>query len=424
MKRKFEELADDLSWFVEQRQDLILALDITDHEVAYVLKTLEVVEAKRAGDVFMMFAHEAHDACTYVEAVMDSVRVQLDGINALQEKDGEPPWPELPAECDDPRRVPSERIRSLVGWVRQRLPEGRHHVVLGLLPVKVNDQAEYAEVVGGLLPRGGIEPWMVNLRILVRDDRKSPFLLPALTREPMDRVLIYDRLDLSPSAMLQTLMADAQDPELAEGERMTALVQLAALDYSHRRYDESYRKWGILFDYYARMETPTMQALCLCGAGDALREQGKLDEAKRRYQQGLALAQRPEALPVTLNLLAAVGDLCLRREEWVEAEGYLNLADQVASKTMQIYAKCDIMEQHGVALLYVGKPVEARTKWRATADLSREFKHYTRSESALRRLMAYFEAAHMAAERQACARELEEVAMERKTLERGREAAR
>src|SRR5690606_9831213 len=142
----------------------------------------------------------------------------------------------------------------------------------------------------------------------------------------------------------------------AEGERMTALVQLAALDFSHRRYDESYRKWGILFDYYARMETPTMQALCLCGAGDALREQGELDEAKRRYQQGLALAQSPEALPVTLNLLGAVGDLCLRREEWAEAEGYLNLADQVASNTMQIYAKCDIMDQHGVALLHVGRP--------------------------------------------------------------------
>lgn len=423
MRRKFEELAHDLSWFVEQRQDLILALDITDHEVAYVLKTLEVVEVKHPSDVFMLFAHEAGDAHTYVEAVMNNVRVQLEGINALRAKDGEPPWPELPAECDDPGRTPSERIRSLIGWVRERLPEGRHHVVLGLLPVKVTDQAGYAEVIGGLLPREGIEPWMMNLRILVRDDRESPFLIPALRRDPIDRVLVYDRLDLSPSAMLQTLINDAQDPELAEGERMTALVQLAALDYSHRRYDESCRKWGILFDYYARMETPAMQALCLCGAGDALREQGKLDEAKRRYQQGLALAQRPEALPVTLNLLAAVGDLCLRREEWVEAEGYLNLADQVASHTMQIYAKCDIMEQHGIALLSVGKPVEARTKWRAAADLSREVKHYTRSESALRRLMAYFEAERMPAERQACARELAEVEMERKAFERGQEAA-
>ena len=127
-----------------------------------------------------------------------------------------------------------------------------------------------------------------------------------------------------------------------------------------------------------------------------------------RYQQGLALAQDLSTLPVALNLLMGVGETCLELQEWGEAEGYLGLADQVASKTFQVFAKCDIMDRHGVALLAVGRMAEARAKWRATADLCRELGHPKRWESALEHLVGLFEQARMPEEAKAHRRELAE----------------
>lgn len=414
MRRVLETLGEDLRWFVEQREEFALVLDATDHEIPYVLKVLQVVEGELFGDLFVNFAHPLEELDSYMDALMANMNAQISGVNALRAEDSLDPWPALPPECTQATCPPSDRIKALVKYVRAQMPEGDHHLVLGLLPAAIADRAAYSRIVGGLLPKQGIEPWMTNVRLILRDDRDQAFLVPYLDGLQPDRVLIYDRLDLSANAMTQALEDDAMDPTIDEGERMTALVQLAALDFSHRRYGESYRKWGVLFAYYHQHESKPMQALCLCGAADVLRAMGRLEDAKARYQSGLALSDALETLPATLNLLVGVGETCILLEHWEEAEGYLALADQVASKTSLVFPKCDIMERHALTLLALGRTDEAAKKWRSTVDLSREMQHFTRAESALSRLISLFEAAKMPLEVKRHRDELAEVQAEQR----------
>ncbi len=182
MRRKFEELKQNLSWFLEQRENLVLVLDVTEHEVPYTLKMLDGIEQGRESDVFLAFAHEASDANAYADRVMADVRTQVEAVNGIRQADGLPPWPELPSECRDLRKGPAERIKAVLRYVRARLPEGDHRIVLSLLPVVVGDAAAYARVVGGLLPRQGLESWMVGVRIIARDEREQRFIIPHVER--------------------------------------------------------------------------------------------------------------------------------------------------------------------------------------------------------------------------------------------------
>lgn len=419
MRRKFEQLRQNLAWFVDQRDNLVLVIDATEHEVPYTLKMLDGIEQVRESDVFLAFAHEASDANAYVDRVMADVRTQVQAVNGIREAESLSPWPELPFECRDLRTAPAERIKAMLRYVRARLPEGEHRVVLSLLPVVIENAEAYARVVGGLLPRQGLEPWMVGVRIIVRDEREQRFIIPHVERERIERVAIYEGLDFSPTGLARALREDAVDADVPEEERMMALVQLVTLDQAHLRLDETIERWGALFNYYKRSENVFMQALCLCSAAEALRQSGRPKEAKVRYQQGLAIAQDLSTLPVALTLLMGVGEVCLELQEWAEAEGYLDLADQVASKTFQASAKCDIMDRHGVALLAVGRTAEARAKWRAAADLSREVGHPTRCESALEHLVGLFERARLPEEAKAHRRELAEVRRARQTATAG-----
>lgn len=413
MRRKFDELRENLTWFVQQRDELVLVLDIVGDEVAYVLKLLDMVEQGRPGDVFLLFAHPLEDLHGYMTALMANVQTQVDGANALRRQAALEPWPELPPRCLDPRVKASDRLLALVAYVRDRLPEGDHHVVLGLLPTALHDAAAYAEIVGGLIPRRGLEPWMARTRIILRDDRSARFIIPSLAKEGVERVLLYQDLDLSPDGLVQSLVDEAADQAAPEDDRLAALVQLAALDYAHGRLPASIRKWGVSFEAYVRKGNIPMQALCLGGVGDVLRRMGKLAEAKEKYQQGLALAQDLSAFPVALNLLIGVGEVCIQRQEWQEAEGYLAIADQLASKLCLVYPKCDIMDRHGLALLALGRTEAAQAKWRATVDVSREIQHYARCESALHSLIRLYERGRMHTEVRAHRRELEEVERER-----------
>lgn len=413
MRRKFEQLKQNLTWFVEQRDNLVLVVDTTEHEIPYVLKMLDAVEQEHASDVFLAFAHDIIDADDYLSILMDNVQTQLAAVNELRRKAQQPNWPLLPPECTSRRVAPSERLKALLLYVRAQLPEGDHRIVLGLLPTTLGNAAEYARVITGLLPKNGLEPWMVGVRILVRDNRERPFLIPYVEKERIARVALYERLDLSPEALAQALAEDAVSPEVPEAERAMALVQLAASDHAHRRYDQAFEKWGVLFNYYYRQGNIPMQAMCLCSRAEALRYAGRPKEAKLQYQQGLALAQDLSTLPIAMTLLMGIGEVCLQLEQWVEAEGFLSLADQVAAKTFQVYSRCDIMVRHGVALLACGRTAEARARWRVAADLCRELEYYERQESALANLVELFDRAGMRREASEHRQELAQVRHQR-----------
>jgi tetratricopeptide (TPR) repeat protein len=244
-----------------------------------------------------------------------------------------------------------------------------------------------------------------GVRVILRDDKKQPRLIPELRRQKNPHVLVYEP-DLSPEALMDSMARQALDPGLSEGERMQVLGQLAALDYAYDRLDEAAAKYGVLFDYYTKHKAPAMQALVLQGAGDIFRKTGKIRLARDRYAQGLTCALETQSLPLLLSLTYNVGDTNLALESWTDAEGHLDIARTLAGKLLNPQLQADAMEKMGVARLAQKRYGEAAAIWNEAAELCRGWNHRDRLCSILERLAALYGAARKTAEQRVCEAEL------------------
>jgi len=406
MQQRMERLKEAFAWFVDQSEVLVLVLDTGHHDLPITLKLIEAVEAQREAEIFLTFAHGIHDAHLYVDELMKNIRIQLRAVQALCAAEGLPPWPEPPPACNDGRISSSDRVIALLGWVREQLPDPNSHIVLSLLPATIESPAAYLALLRGLLPWNGVQPWMERVRILVRDDRNQRFLLPQLEHNKLREIVVVDDIDFSPERMEEIVTAQAADPNLDEGERANAMMQLAGIDLAHGRFDAAFHKWVALAAYYHKYDAPAMAAHCLCGAGDVLMRIGKPADAKTKYQQGLGIAQTPEAAAVALPLLMGAGRACLALQQWQEAEGYLALADPLSLQTVQMPQHAEVCDLHGVALLAIGQTEKAAEQFRVAVDVGHELHHYVCAESALEHLIALFRSAGMRTEAAAHEHEL------------------
>lgn len=406
MRRKVAELRDSLAAFVEQRDDLLLVVSCADPEMVYVLKMLEGSDDGSPGDLFLTFAEPCHDGAQYAAAIMSNLRVQIELARAPLAARGEDPLPPLPALCDDESAPPHARLRAAMDHVSSLVPaEGWHHIVWGFLPLQIGDHEAYARLVAELIPWQGPEPWMRGLRVIARDNRKSPFLIPGLRKKKAPGVLIYE-MDMSPAALNDALVQEAADRSLPAEGRMQALMQLAGLDHAYKRYPEALAKYRRLYDFHAEQRAPAMQALALLGVGDVLRQQGDLRGARLRYQQGLTLAMQTQALPVMLHLTSAIGEVDLELGDDRDAEGFFGLAEEIAGKSMNPFAKAQVMENRGIARERLGDSAGAVVSWRGADTLCQSFGDHERRRSVLKRLIRAYKALFLDKERRACEEEL------------------
>jgi tetratricopeptide (TPR) repeat protein len=405
MWRKLDELKRTLSGFVGQREDLLLVVSCADPEVAYVLKTLEGIDDTSPGDLFLVFAEPFTQAEAYAAAIMKNLRAQA---AAAQARSGEgAPLPPFPPPCEDEGAPPHARLRAAVDHVSSLVPtQGEHRVVWAFLPVQVTDQEGYARLVGQFIAWNGPEPWMRGLRVVARDDRPCPFLLPALRKRKAPGVLLYE-MNMSPEALNDALVLEAADRSLPLSRRMQALVQLAGLDYAYKRYPDAIKKYVFLYDHYTEHNAPAMAALSLQGVGDCLRRQGDLQGARLRYQQALTLAMGAKALPVLLALTSALGDVSLELDEPREAAGFFKLAADIAGRVMNPFARADAQEKQGIACDRAGDRAGAVVVWTEAAKLCEGFRYHERRRTVLGRLIDAYKAMYQDKERRTCELELE-----------------
>lgn len=392
VRKRIEELKTTLHSFVDQADDLLLVISARDTDMALVHKILEGVDQEQPADIVLRFAHEAKGAGAYVDSVMANVDAQIEGANAALVAEGREPWPKLPREATDPRQPHDERIKAAMRHVRGLFAkDGDHRIVWCFLPAAITDPTGYSTVIGRLLPRDGIQPWMHSQRIIARDDRDSAFLVPHLHQQKIEGTLVF-HADFSTDAMLESLAEEARDPETPESVRMMQILQLAATDFAYKRHAQSVEKYGICFAYFEREKMPSFQALCMAGVGDVLLATGKTAEAKQRYQQGLALSAPDgvQGLPVTMQLCSKTGDVCMMQREYAEAEGYYDTASQIAGKLLNLEYKCDNMEKLGIARASrneVGKAVEI---WKLAIGICQEGDYFIRWRSILDHLIALY----------------------------------
>ncbi len=406
MQRKLDELRETLAGFVEQRESLLLVVCAADPELAYVIKTLEGLDDTSPADLFLIFAEPFTEAPAYASAIMKNLRAQIEVAPAPRAERGEDPLPPLPEVCDDESAPPPARLRAAIDHVASLLPpEDGNRAVWGFLPLQVANHEAYARLVGEFVAWRGPEAWMRGLRVIARDDRARPFLAPGLRRLAAPRVLIYD-LDMSPEALNDALVKEASNRSLPVTARMQALLQLASLDYAHKRYPQAIEKYGALYNHYGQSEDKAMQALTLQGAGDSLRRMNDLKGARVKYQQGLLLAMQTTALPVLLNLTSALGDVSLKLDALRDAERFFGLSEQLAGRLMNPFARADALEKQGIARDRLSDPGNAVLAWREAEATSRAFAYHERRRSTLERLIAAYRLMQMDDERRACEAEL------------------
>ncbi len=374
MKRKFEELRETLDEFVQQDEYPMLVVGCLSQELAYVVKFLQGLEDKHPQNYFVVFPQPCDDPARYLDGVVESVRLQVEAAGSMRAERGEPPFPPLPRTLSDPRRTPAQRLEAVLHYLRSLLPnEDEHRVVVGLLPLSCKDFESYGKLMTTIMPLPTVQPWMKALRIVAYDDRTHKTLATAMRDCKVEHVLTFD-VDFSTPALTDALARDAADPSVPVPERMSCLMQLAALDYSYKRYPDALEKYGVLFKYYEAEKTPAMQALALLGTGDTLRAAGHLKLAKQRLQQGIAIGMEHKVLPVLLNLFTSISGVCMQLSHFDEAESYADSGAQVAAAVLNPFAYADMHELKGDAQIAQGKLTDgsrrtsvARTSARRTS---------------------------------------------------------
>lgn len=398
MKRKFDELRENLDEFVEQNDYPALVVGCLLEELAYVTTFLQGLDEKHPEAYFLVFPQPFVTPAGYLDAVVESLHVQLAAAAEVRKERGEPAFPPLPAEVADGRLEPNTRLFALLQYLRSLLPNERDHtVVVGFLPLECRDLGGYLGLMGTILPLPDVQPWMVALRIVIYDDRSHRALLTALRNAQAENVLTYE-VDLSTPALTNALTVDAANTSLPVAERMAALMQLAALDYSYRRYPDAIQKYGVLYTYYESQQSPSMQALCLLGVGDTLRAAGSPVPAKEALQRGVALAMEHKALAPLLNLLLSLVGVCSELGQHADAESYADSGTQVAAAVLNPFAYADLFQHKGDAQLAQGKLAEAMATYQRCEQICETYAYYYRWKLVLGRQIAWYESGHLTRE--------------------------
>jgi hypothetical protein len=402
MRRKLDEVGTVVSDHLRQRDDLTMVVSCRAGDLAVLSKILERVRATRPDDLVIACSESFVEPAAYVAALVAEVSARIDAANALRAEKDIAPAPTLPPVCSDPRAPSDARLVAMVDALHAHTPAEDGLVVLVLIPLAIHDQLGWARLMAPFLDAGEIHGWMRQLRVLARDDRDHPALVPAVDHRRPEGVVIYE-LDLSTATLVEEMARDAVDPSVPKEERMTLLLQLAAIDFGYQRFEDATAKYRIVFEHFAERGQPLQQAMCLEGVASVLRRVGSHAQARARLQQALVLATSSGVPMAMLNVLTALGEVCLDLGQPADAAGYLELADAAARRALQPYARCDVLERIGEARWLLDDWGGAIRAWTQAAELSRQLKYVTRWLGVEQRLVSAFSQAGMENERSAAA---------------------
>lgn len=395
-------LQDTLWGLVAQGEHYVLMLRCRDLDVPLVHKVLEAVDQNSPSDVFLSFAQPfvfdprdpkpERTAHIWLDAVMQALEQQLAGANVLREQDRQPPWPELPVDCWS-------------GTVRDRIDSALAHVG-GLFPVEDDHRVLWTFVPTEIGTREAWFAWTSVVAIFLQPDsphaghriviRVDNAIVEAVEADPDKSALLFD-VDFSPEAMANDLVHTALDPAALPKERAHALMQIAGLDYTHRRYAEAARKYGAAYTLLDGVEdSEGTRASCLQAVGHIARMVDDLALAKKRYQQALALSvPQPDTLPVAMNIASDLGDVCVaqaaaphlpRSADLEEARGYYEIANLIAGKFCNVHFKADVLEKLGIVRDELGDTGGAVAAWHEARDLCVDVQYEYRLASILEQL--------------------------------------
>jgi hypothetical protein len=388
LKRKMEDLQENLEEFVEQTDYSLLVVSCTSDEGLYVSTLLAAMDEARPESLFWVFVEPFQDAPQYVDAMVAGLKRQLEAGSAMRTERGEPPFPELPGATHDRSAEPGQRFEALLRFLPLLLGDPKAQTfVVGLLPTACRDELAFAQLIVRVLPYPERPKWLEPLRIVTLDPRERPVLLPVLQKRDVQTVLTFP-LDFSTPALTAALSEDAADPSVPLPERMANLMQLAALDFSHQRHADAQEKYSLLHAYYSEPQQPEMQAMCLLGSGDSLDATGEPAKAKLLFERGIDLCLKHDKKLPLLHLLLAVIRVCTKLGLHHQAELYAHSGFTIALALLNGPVYALLAEQKADAQLAQGKRDEALKTYDYARKLAETYSVYGIWKSVLEKLDA------------------------------------
>lgn len=406
MQEKFVRLRATLDEFARQDDYPMLVLGCGSLELIYVVKAFEALDQTLPSHLILPFHHAFREPHQWLDGLVELTRVQLESLDANLAAADKPPTSPLPMAALDSRTPAPERLRALLTHLAALLPnQHEYRVVVGLLPLECDELSAFAELIAGVLPITGpsgpeLPAGVRALRLLVWDDLEAKVLSDAIYQTKAPHILRYAD-DFSTPALVDAIGRRAADRSLALSERMSALLQLAALDFSHRRYAAAIEKYGVLHEYYAQQGQPDLQAMTLLGAGDTLIGAGQLEPGKLRLQQGVAVAMECKSLGVLSVLLRSLTSVCASLGQHAEAESYADSGARVAAATLTPGAYIDMLDRRGDAELAQAKYEQAMASYTKCRGLCRELDDHERWISILDKQAEFYARARMEEEHRA-----------------------
>ncbi|HEY6725135.1 MAG TPA: hypothetical protein VI197_13970 [Polyangiaceae bacterium] len=447
MRRALQDTKENLTEFVQQGDYCLLLIGTADNDVPWVLKIQEQLASETPGTLYFSFPDDFVTKESYALEIANRLSLLLALENEQRGADGRDALEPFPDSMLAEKTAPKQRLlvafKHMIEWLTD---PSEQRVVMTVMPLTEPPPAYYQFMSEFAIHHGVREAWMDNGRIIARDERATHVTSLSLYDAQADGMLAFD-VNFSTDAMAASMAQDAVDPSLPLAERMQNYLQLAMIDMSYKRYDESIQKYVVLYEYYARMEAPLMQALCILGVGDCLRLAGQSATALEKYQQGLALGLNakspvpvaappladgspnpnpglhPSAPPILLNLLLAAGETSMTLGRYADSESYYDSASRMAARCMNPFAAADALERQGEAALARGDHGAALGAWTNADNVAKSCKYYDRRESVLTRQKQLHEGAHMYPKAAEAQREIELVRYLREHPEMDAQAA-
>ncbi len=408
MQSPLQDLRDTLVDFIDRGEPRALVLAAFDEEMGTIARVVDGVDGESPNDVVMMHLASVGAAKAYVDGFLAAVQRELAEVNEARANANEPPLAPFSQECthgDTDPRSPYTRLQAIARHMMTWLPaEGDHRLVLALLPETITNQEVQAFVVGAMLALQG-EPWAERLRVVLRDERRSPFLMPVLEKVGATRVGLHTA-GVAVSDCADASAREAANAKVPAARRMQAFLQCAMLDVALGRYPAAAEKFGLLYDYYDRHKVIVLKTMVVQAMGDLFVRTKKPDEARAKYLQALDLASDAQSLPLICPIASSLGEVNMQTGSFVEAAVSFDLGAAAAAKLGNSFAQADLLERAGEARWRVKDHGAAVRDWKTAVEIARGCSYSARRIHVLERLLEVYRSAMMQGEAYQCEIEL------------------
>lgn len=410
MQQLFARYRNQLSEFIEQRDDLLLLSLCAVNDAPLVLQTLRDIEQANSTDLFLLFANDFLSSGPFVTAALEHLREEHRLACEALAQEGREPLPPFPESLLNDEAESADRLRGAIEFARSLLPrEGGHRLVWAMFPLRIVDRQAYLRLVSSLVPWQGLKPWMSGLRLIFRADLNFAQLAPELSEAPRVRLR---RADFSTAAIARELENQVENESLPMEERMQTLLSLAYMDYAENRPAEAEEKFNLLLSYGQQTRNLPLQAIVINGLGDVAHRREDLDRAQHWYECALVPAAEAQQPHVLAAIVKNLGDVAFKREQYAEAEQYFDGLDQLHAHLLDPEGKALALEWRGLSQLRQGKDESAIESWESAATLCRNIGLPEQLRANLRHLDSIYQRLRMNGKLAALKAELRELETE------------